>query len=1083
MKVLCVAEKPSIAKSIAGILAGDGRSSNRPGKDKYCRNYDLTYNLAPHGWVNMTITSVLGHLTSTDFPEQYRAWHSCDPVAVFDAPVETCVPDNMQNVAKNLRQEARGARILMIWTDCDREGEHIGSEIITECRKVNARIEVQRARFSAIIANQIHNACQNAGQLDWQAAQAVQARQELDLKVGAAMTRLQTLNLQVRISQLNNKVISYGPCQFPTLGFVVDRYDRIQNFVAEDFWSIHVVEERRDAPSLPLQKVDFKWKRNHLFDESVVRMLHQSCKDRPTATVSAVISKPTKKFKPYPLTTVELQKSGSRLLRMAPKKILDLAEALYQKGYLSYPRTETDQYDAQFDFHSLIRKQTSDADWGAYAQGLEDGAYERPRNGKKNDKAHPPIHPTAHANNLTAEERKVYEYVTRRFLASCSKDALGTQSTVEIDIAAEQFSANGLIVQERNYLDVFVYDKWGGSVLPRFQRGETFQPKSCTVKKGSTTPPNLLTEADLVSLMDKNGIGTDATIAEHIAKIIQREYVTTQVSGKVTYLSPSPLGRGLVEGYNEIDFEKSLSKPILRRETEFRMNLICQGQRTKDETVEESLAEYKAMFLRARAQFAELARCVGNRLNVRVDEARAAAAAIPDVRPPQRPPRGPGPGRGAGNPPPRNDDDDDEGDSDDHGDGPAMGGVGIPGPGPRSTAAASRRANNTSNAQAPAAWNNRDDLQDPSPSCGCGVPAVKRTVSKEGANKGRKFWTCSKAQNDDSRCGFFDWASDNRGGDLPSSSGSAPTMVTAPRRTEAAARSPRRGVRKMHTAVARPWQDAGDDDEFKDVYEVVDDSFDLDGVGEVSDGEVVFVESKSIVIGAGSRPIATRVLSPTRQASRALIDEVLNQSGDEAADHSPTQDRRVGRIDEYRAWFASLGEGDEPASSGSGGRISDNGTRRCDCGLESSMREVFKDGPNKGRKFYSCPKENAGVRCRMFEWADEASEGNSENLAPWERPALTRPAQAQRGGGRGATNPSRNSSDVCFKCGEGGHWASDCPNDGPMMTSSNAYTNGPRASAPGGRGRGRGRGGRGGGLKRGSNSGSSAGSARKRAKR
>lgn len=74
---------------------------------------------------------------------------------------------------------------------------------------------------------------------------------------------------------------------------------------------------------------------------------------------------------------------------------------------------------------------------------LLDGEYQRPRNGKKNDKAHPPIHPTNSANNLEGDERRVYELVTRRFLASCSKNAEGKTTTVEIEIANETFSTSG----------------------------------------------------------------------------------------------------------------------------------------------------------------------------------------------------------------------------------------------------------------------------------------------------------------------------------------------------------------------------------------------------------------------------------------------------------------------------------------------------------------------------------------------------------------------------------------------------------------------------------------------------------------
>ena len=138
------------------------------------------------------------------------------------------------------------------------------------------------------------------------------------------------------------------------------------------------------------------------------------------------------------------------------------------------------------------------------AHSLRNGGFERPRNGRKNDKAHPPIHPTGHAN-LAGDDKRVYDYITRRFLASCSRNATGSQTTVDISIADESFSASGLVILQRNYLDVFPYDKWEGNYLPDFQVGERFEPSSIDVRDGHTTAPNLLTEADLVALMDRNG--------------------------------------------------------------------------------------------------------------------------------------------------------------------------------------------------------------------------------------------------------------------------------------------------------------------------------------------------------------------------------------------------------------------------------------------------------------------------------------------------------------------------------------------------------------------------------------------------
>lgn len=411
---------------------------------------------------------------------------------------------------------------------------------------------------------------------------------------------------------MNDMLLSYGPCQFPTLGFVVDHYKRVQSFVSESFWFIEMHKKVTEGSST--HKVTFLWDRKHLFDESIVRLLHDRCQRAPYATVTRTTCKPTRKRKPTALTTVELQKNVSRLTGMAPKKILDVAESLYQRGFLSYPRTETDQYDKDFDFLTLIEKQKSDRSWGTMAAELHASAsgsvvdqqqlqYEPPRNGRKNDKAHPPIHPTSHANDLSADEKKVYEYVTRRFLASCATDALGEETKVEVELVGEHFHASGLVVQALNYLKVFTYEKWDNKWIPAFREQQRFQPDKMEMKKGSTSAPSLLTEADLVNLMDKNGIGTDATIAEHIKKIIDRQYVVTQKQGKVNYLVPSTLGMGLVEGYESMEASQHLCKPMLRRETEEKLGLVAQAQMSKQETVSQSLQEYKLIFGAVRNDF------------------------------------------------------------------------------------------------------------------------------------------------------------------------------------------------------------------------------------------------------------------------------------------------------------------------------------------------------------------------------------------------------------------------------------------------------------------------------------------------
>ena len=109
-----------------------------------------------------------------------------------------------------------------------------------------------------------------------------------------------------------------------------------------------------------------------------------------------------------------------------------------------------------------------------------------------------------------------------------------------IDIAGEEFFASGLMVTERNWLDVYPYEKWTGSIIGHYEIGETFQPSTLELRDGYTQPPPLLSEADLVALMDKHGIGTDATMHEHIKKIITREYASKDSDMRIR---PTPLVR------------------------------------------------------------------------------------------------------------------------------------------------------------------------------------------------------------------------------------------------------------------------------------------------------------------------------------------------------------------------------------------------------------------------------------------------------------------------------------------------------------------------------------------------------------
>ncbi|KAJ1298658.1 hypothetical protein BS78_01G470500 [Paspalum vaginatum] len=609
IRVLNVAEKPSVAKSVAEILSR-GSMQSRAGRSPYNRVFEFNYVINGRA-CRMLVTSVTGHLMELEFEDRFRRWQSCDPAELFHAPVRKSVPQDKQAIKQTLEEEARRCQWLVLWLDCDREGENIAYEVIEVCTGANSRLDIWRARFSALIDREIHESVQHLGRPNKLFADAVDARQEIDLRIGASFTRFQTMLLKDAFviditGDDRNLVLSYGPCQFPTLGFIVERFWEIQAHEPEEFWTISCTHTSDEGTA------SFGWIRGHLFDYSCAITIYEMCVEEPMATVQNVRNQEKLKYPPYPLSTVELQKRASRYFRMSSERTMKVAEELYQAGFISYPRTETDNFSPNTDLHAIVREQVSHSVWGAYAQRLlnpETRLWKNPSNGGHDDKAHPPIHPTKFSegeNNWSPDHKKLYELVVRHFLACCSQPAVGAETTVEIDIAGEQFNASGRVVLAKNYLDIYCFDSWGGTLLPTYSIGQQFVPTTLTLDSGVTRPPPLLTEADLLSCMDKAGIGTDATMHDHIKKLLDRYYATKDEN---TRFSPTNLGEALVMGYDEMGYE--LWKPYLRSMMEADMKSVSIGTKSKSEVLQSCLQQMKACFLDARVNKVKLLDAMG----------------------------------------------------------------------------------------------------------------------------------------------------------------------------------------------------------------------------------------------------------------------------------------------------------------------------------------------------------------------------------------------------------------------------------------------------------------------------------------
>jgi DNA topoisomerase-3 len=446
----------------------------------------------------------------------------------------------------------------------------------------------------------------------------------LDLKVGIAFSRYQTRYFQGRYGDLNSAVLSYGPCQTPTLGFCVQRYIDIQTFKPEPYWVLELAVMKRGRSLRAL------WGSGRSFNKNKVeKLLLEALESGPFAKVTSVVAKDKKQGRPIPLNTVALLKACSKALGIGPHATLQTAERLYLSGYLSYPRTESSAYPKSFDIYGTLQQQSSDVRWGSYVRELLREGPNKSRGGIDMGD-HPPITPcrATRAGELSGDMARVYDLVVRHFIASVSQDAVwrSTQIDFAIEALGEKgvFTLRGKEPVSPGFLAVLLHTEYGEEniegdedeeerALPAFAYGELIpltntSPSSgdsskvsvvpgttvranLGIKEKMTTPPTYLTESELISLMEKNGIGTDASISTHIENVQKRNYVALE-SGR--RLVPSKLGIVLAQGYHQID--SSLVLPRVRSDIEDECNKIAKGLLSKDIVVQKAIDLFRNKF-------------------------------------------------------------------------------------------------------------------------------------------------------------------------------------------------------------------------------------------------------------------------------------------------------------------------------------------------------------------------------------------------------------------------------------------------------------------------------------------------------
>uniref|UniRef100_A0A4W4F4F1 DNA topoisomerase n=1 Tax=Electrophorus electricus TaxID=8005 RepID=A0A4W4F4F1_ELEEL len=552
--VLMVAEKPSLAQSIAKILS-KGNCSSRKGLNGACSVHEYTGSFLGQT-VRFKMTSVCGHVMSLDFI-------------------------------------GKGCDCVVLWLDCDKEGENICFEVLDAIQPVMNKPQgnernVYRAKFSSITDTDICKAMEHLGEPNRNEALSVDARQELDLRIGCAFTRFQTKYFQGKYGNLDSSLISFGPCQTPTLGFCVERHDKIQSFKPEMYWVIQAkVFRGKETP------ITLDWDRVRVFDREIGQMFVNMAKTTRDALVESVSKKEKAKQRPLALNTVEMLRVASSALGMGPQHAMQIAERLYTQGYISYPRTETTHYPENFDLKGTLRQQANNCYWAETVKALLAEGLNRPRKGVDAGD-HPPITPmrSASESELGSDGWRLYEYITRHFIATVSHDCRFLQTTISFRVGTEGFCCTGKTLLSPGFTEVM---PWQGipleEALPACERGDAFTVEEVKLLEKQTSPPDYLTEAELITLMEKHGIGTDASIPVHINNICQRNYVTVESGRK---LQPTNLGIVLVHGYYKIDVELVL--PTIRSAVEKQLNLISLGKANFHQVLQHTLDIFKRKF-------------------------------------------------------------------------------------------------------------------------------------------------------------------------------------------------------------------------------------------------------------------------------------------------------------------------------------------------------------------------------------------------------------------------------------------------------------------------------------------------------
>ena len=427
------------------------------------------------------------------------------------------IPDEKKKLVTELKATAKKAKKIWLASDEDREGEAISWHL---CEVLGLDEEkTSRIVFHEITKPAILDAILHPRHLDMNLVNAQQARRVLDRLVGFKLSPVLWRKVK--------PALSAGRVQSVAVRLIVEREREIQKFKSESYYRVSaifaLINENGNATEVKAE-LDKRFKTH----EEVEAFL-EKCKDAKF-TVEAVNKKPLKRTPAPPFTTSTLQQEAARKLGFTVSQTMMIAQKLYESGRITYMRTDS------VNLSTLCTNASKDEIIKVY--GSE---YSQPRayhtHSKGAQEAHEAIRPT-YMNETsidgTSQEKRLYELIWKRTIASQMADAQIEKTTINIHIdnAEEKFVANGEVITFDGFIKVYresTDDEDGTEdvthILPAMKEGDELQRREITATEKFSAAPLRYTEASLVKKLEDLGIGRPSTYAPTISTIQQREYV------------------------------------------------------------------------------------------------------------------------------------------------------------------------------------------------------------------------------------------------------------------------------------------------------------------------------------------------------------------------------------------------------------------------------------------------------------------------------------------------------------------------------------------------------------------------------